>query len=527
MASPWVDDGGRSHGATVGREPYYMGSKRRVSHSDGGDGGDTSDYKRTKFAASELGTDGCRSAPSRGDYAYGNDIRYENPRIGALPPCGPGLDDCFNHPSEEDPYHHDYHDYHDYDHKIGAAPPPLIHPDSMHERNITTFFVIRECSPTPEPAPRSPLSFGPGSGPGLGPGPGPSVDNGPVLSPPGPGAPLPGACNMERTQSGLSISSDTTQNSLASLGRDDDDPSLLSDLEAARLVRDHVAGLTRRRRCPDSQHGRILKVLISPKPNPRGSPLDWPLDNDALRSIFLAANELFFASKLTGRVAWDWSHPASAQYEAHIVGTTALRRSREGEFETLIVLSSPILKDTKYNRRLLISTFLHEMIHSFLFVTCGLKAGKDGGHTEGFRQIANTIDAWVGRGYLRLGEMEADLEQFREHEAHTHEHERENGAVDEERRSRGNSPWRRPDGRDERHRDDYYPAEPRPRQPHQQHQPQHQPQHQYQQHRHQQQLQQPQQHYHQHQHQHHHPSPEEWQWQEREGFFIRVARGGG
>ncbi|PTB73527.1 hypothetical protein M440DRAFT_1394076 [Trichoderma longibrachiatum ATCC 18648] len=147
--------------------------------------------------------------------------------------------------------------------------------------------------------------------------------------------------------------------------------------------------------------------------NPKSREADFPLDNDALRSIFSAANELFFANKLTQRVTWDWSHPASAQYESHIVGTTALRRSvRLGGYETLIVLSSPILKDTKYNRRLLISTFLHEMIHSFLFITCGIKARYQGGHTEGFRQIAEIIDDWVGAEHLRLRDMEADLERF-------------------------------------------------------------------------------------------------------------------
>jgi hypothetical protein len=83
-----------------------------------------------------------------------------------------------------------------------------------------------------------------------------------------------------------------------------------------------------------------------------------------------------------------------------------------GGYETLIVLSSPILKDTKYNRRLLISTFLHEMIHSFLFITCGLKAREDGGHTPGFHKIAQIIDNWVGKEYLRLSDMEADLEHF-------------------------------------------------------------------------------------------------------------------
>jgi hypothetical protein len=79
----------------------------------------------------------------------------------------------------------------------------------------------------------------------------------------------------------------------------------------------------------------------------------------------------------------------------------------------LIVLSSPILRDTKYNRRLLISTFLHEMIHSFMFVTCGLKAKQSGGHTEGFRQIAGIIDDWAGKDCLHLRDMEADLSRWR------------------------------------------------------------------------------------------------------------------
>lgn len=484
----WVVDGGRSQGAT-GRGLYFHGGKRRVSQSDGGDSGDTFDNKRTRFADGELSADGCGSAPSRGGYDYGNDDRHGNPHgnphAGIAFRYGSAPGDSFNYPIDDDRYHHDY----DHDRDIEATPPPLLPPNSMHEKNLG-FFVIRECSPTPELPPISPLGFEPG----------PASDMGPVLSPPGPGPPLPGACDMERTQSGLSISSDTTQNSLASLGTDDNVADFISDFEAARVVRDHIAGLTRRRRCPDSQHGRILKVLINPKSNPRGSTPDWPLDNDALRSIFSAANELFFAKRLTGRVAWDWSHPASAQYQAHIVGTTALRRSCQGGYETLIVLSSPILTDTKYNRRLLISTFLHEMIHSYLFVTCGLKAGKCGGHTPGFRQIAEMIDDWVGRGYLRLGEMEADLEQFRELDERTYDNKRDNCAVDEEWRTHGSGPWRRRDGRAERDRDDYYPIEPRPH-----HQPQ-----------------QPQQQQHR-----HHPRHEEWQWQEREGFLARVAKGGG
>lgn len=219
------------------------------------------------------------------------------------------------------------------------------------------------------------------------------------------GSPATDSCAMERTESGLSISSDTTRHSC----EDEDDGLLLSDRGAARLVREHVAGF--RRRSPDSQHGRILKALINPKS--RGA--DFQLDDNALHSIFWAANKLFFANRLSHRVAWDWSHRASSQYESHIVGTTALRRSALlGGYETLIVLSSPILKDTQYNRRLLISTFLHEMIHSFLFVTCGLKARDCGGHTKGFHLIAEIIDDWVGPDVLHLSDMEADLERFRD-----------------------------------------------------------------------------------------------------------------
>lgn len=257
---------------------------------------------------------------------------------------------------------------------------------------------------------------------------------------------------VERTESGLAISDPVAHNH--DTGMDDDEEHggpFLDDLAAAQLVRDHVASF--HRRCPDSQHARILRALINPKRDVRhprrhspstsssssrsrsrrrdgsprtassrnsGSSTDsgadssaFPLDDDALRSVFSAANELFFANRLARRVAWDWSHPGSAQYRSAVVGTTALRRCADlGGWETLIVLSSPVLRDTRYNRRLLLSTFLHEMIHSFLFVTCGKKAGRAGGHTEGFRQIAEVIDKWVGKDYLRLSDMEADLRYF-------------------------------------------------------------------------------------------------------------------
>jgi hypothetical protein len=212
------------------------------------------------------------------------------------------------------------------------------------------------------------------------------------------------SCAMERTASGLSISSDTTFHPATCL----DGTQILADADAAWLVGQHMGSC--RRRSPDSQHERILRSLIQPK----SKEAEFSLDNDALRSIFSAANELFFYNRLAGRVTWDWSHSSSPQYQEQIIGTTALRRSKLGGYETLIVLSQPILKDKKYSRRLLISTFLHELIHSYLFICCGFKARACGGHTAGFRRIAGLIDDWAGPDNLHLKDMEADLNRFRE-----------------------------------------------------------------------------------------------------------------
>ncbi|KOS19796.1 hypothetical protein ESCO_000327 [Escovopsis weberi] len=322
----------------------------------------------------------------------------------------PRLDDWGRVVSHRDPHGFQFDD----DHGAGA-PSPSLPPSpapasslpcaaaggsggSVHVKNLA-FLVIREREPSPIP-PMLAISLAPE----------PLRPASSFYAPHYPPFFRPlrehdANAPMERTQSGLSISSDT---SAIYTARDAEaDSLLLSDLAAADLVRRHVASMRSRRR--DSQHGRILQSLI--RPRHRGA--DFPLDNDALTSIFSSANELFFANRLAQRVAWDWSHPASAQYQSHIVGTTALRRSaRLGGYETLIVLSSPILRDTRYNRRLLISTFLHEMIHSFLFIACGFKARLCGGHTEGFRLIAEVMDDWVGKETLRLRDMEADLERF-------------------------------------------------------------------------------------------------------------------
>jgi len=205
---------------------------------------------------------------------------------------------------------------------------------------------------------------------------------------------------MERTASGLSISADTLDKCAWT--------QLLDDVVAAQRVEQHMA--TFRQRSPNSTHERVLRSIINPKPYAA----EYAIDNEALESIFFAANEIFFNGRLSQRVTWDWSHSSSPQYDSSVIGTTALRRASKRGFETLIVLSSPILQDRKYSRRLLISTFLHELIHSYLFICCGFRARYHGGHTPGFHTIAKLVDDWAGPdSFLYLCRMEADLECFR------------------------------------------------------------------------------------------------------------------
>ncbi|KAI1827219.1 hypothetical protein F4861DRAFT_437893 [Xylaria intraflava] len=179
---------------------------------------------------------------------------------------------------------------------------------------------------------------------------------------------------------------------------------------AARLVEADMADYRRRRRL--SQHERILKSLISPKA--LGG--EFEIDDEALQGIFYATNELFFRGSLKGRVAWTWE-----DLPTNLIGTTAWRDAPDGHgYETLIFLSRQILKNKKYNRRLLISTFIHELIHSYLFVYCGYHPDDCGGHTSGFKRIANLINNWVGEeNLLQLHKMEAELSDFEIRTAHT------------------------------------------------------------------------------------------------------------
>ena len=176
-----------------------------------------------------------------------------------------------------------------------------------------------------------------------------------------------------------------------------------SDDEAASRVRHHI-----RRNPPHGKHERILRRLIESR-----EPLDRS-DVKALDSTLTAADVLFFDGQLKGRVRWEWSHPEQPRYRNELIGTTALKWcAQQGGFETLIVLSDPILNHPDYDRRLLLSVFLHELIHCYLFILRGFDAKIKGGHTTGFHDIAEIVDNWVGSGYLRLCNMKANLNYFR------------------------------------------------------------------------------------------------------------------
>lgn len=323
-----------------------------------------------------------------------------------------------------------YDDYSEYDsddtsphsprHSPRTQPPHLWGAGHMHERvrrqpgwrwspSLSPspspspehqFFIIREGTPATPPPRESHL---------------PSNDHRqpqyhhPHPPPPRESAasPVPVACFMERTHSGRAILTETDLQPAAY-----PEFSHEEDRNAALRVEQHLAKPHARGNV--KRHERILRTLI----NPRDKATDFPLDNAALESIFSAADEIFFQGRLSRRVHWEWSsgcvNVAGTQEGSRIIGTTALRAAEGGGYETLIVLSSPILKDTSYNRRLLISTFLHEMIHSYLFICCGFKARHCGGHTAGFKTIAGLIDQWEGQGSLRLCDIQADLEHFRE-----------------------------------------------------------------------------------------------------------------
>ncbi|CZR55196.1 uncharacterized protein PAC_05082 [Phialocephala subalpina] len=271
---------------------------------------------------------------------------------------------------------HTPHSHSQYNYNNQSSPPRHLQTQSQPQ--------IQWCPPSPISMTTSPPMMPSSSAPSLS----------PPLSTAG--------ITMERTPSGNSIMSDTpptysTPHDTNTLTR--------RDSEAARRVEFQFSSAKRLSSSSYRKHERYLRKLIN---DPRGG----PVDDQALEGILTTADTLFFDGVLSSRVQWEWS--SQSRYRTELIGTTALRpcTNREG-FETLIVLSEPILRDPRYDRRLLLSTFLHELIHCYLFILCGFEARMQGGHTAGFHRIAGIIDGWVGEGYLRLCNMKANLDHFR------------------------------------------------------------------------------------------------------------------
>ncbi|KFY01158.1 hypothetical protein V490_01055 [Pseudogymnoascus sp. VKM F-3557] len=184
------------------------------------------------------------------------------------------------------------------------------------------------------------------------------------------------------------------QNSASSLGPD---CGWLTDEEASRRVE----------RCfkkrQNNVQGRILRKHLNS---------ELELGQESLDHIRFAADNILFDGTLRGKVKWRWSREGEEGYENELLGSTTPQYSPETGIEARIVLSSPLLLSGRYNRDLLLSTFLHELVHCYLFICCGDQAQKDGGHTPGFQQIVHLINGWIGNSRLRLCSMKADLDHF-------------------------------------------------------------------------------------------------------------------
>lgn len=184
------------------------------------------------------------------------------------------------------------------------------------------------------------------------------------------------------------------QSSASSLGPD---AGWLTDEEASRRVERCL------KKRQNNVQGRILRKHLN---------CELALDQESLDNIRIAADNVFFDGMLRGKVKWRWSKEGEEGYENELLGSTTPQFSPETGIEARIVLSRPLLLSGRYSRDLLLSTFLHELVHCYLFICCGDQAQKDGGHTPGFQQIVQLINGWIGNSRLRLCSMKADLDHF-------------------------------------------------------------------------------------------------------------------
>ncbi|KAI9669255.1 MAG: hypothetical protein M1829_005132 [Trizodia sp. TS-e1964] len=183
-----------------------------------------------------------------------------------------------------------------------------------------------------------------------------------------------------------------------------------NDEEAAHAVLEYSRGVELNPTLlqKDCKH-KLRKILFT-----------TPFKRDQISEVLILANTVFFEGKLYKHVQPLWSLDCETQFHTCVLGTTEFRqRPHSDEFETRIILSRPLLMRSDIDQRLVLSTLIHEMIHSYLFITRGPEAMEDGGHTPGFMKIASYIDAWIDDpNYLRLSNSQADLDYFKAKEGH-------------------------------------------------------------------------------------------------------------
>lgn len=131
----------------------------------------------------------------------------------------------------------------------------------------------------------------------------------------------------------------------------------------------------------------------------------------SLDAILIAADTVFFCRRLNGHVTWRWSCESDHGFSTEFVGTTTPLYSGDC-VRAEIVLSKPLLQSGEYSSNLLLSAFLHELVHCYLFICCGAKAEENGGHTPAFQSIVSLIQSWLGNPRLQLCSMRADLDNF-------------------------------------------------------------------------------------------------------------------
>lgn len=186
-------------------------------------------------------------------------------------------------------------------------------------------------------------------------------------------------------------------------------PSDLPSLDDEALAMFRICLKARR----PTRHARTLERLLNRKMD-----LDADSISSSLNTILDLADKVFFSNKLRDRMEWRWSNDTDVGYDNDFLGTTTPQYLVDPENPTKIrtradiVLSRPLLRSKKYKSSLLISTFVHELVHCYLFICCGRQAEHNGGHTGAFHKIVADIKDWLQNDELLLCNMKADLRFF-------------------------------------------------------------------------------------------------------------------